>query len=93
MPHSPSPWLLLAELDRTKRAAEADPPAAESKSSPTSAEQERAKRPGNIPKPKEPSRSHILPNYGGLERLLKPSAGADMDYKIKTPSGIVGARG
>lgn len=30
---------------------------------------------------------------GSLSDLLKPNAGAEMDFKIKTPSGIIAARG
>lgn len=30
---------------------------------------------------------------GGLGALLKPGAGAEMDFKVKTPSGIAAARG
>ena len=30
---------------------------------------------------------------GSLGALLKPGAGAEMDFKIKTPSGIAAARG
>ncbi len=56
---------------------------------------------GQAPKSSAPIKSNPIktpntqaPKFGNaVEQILKPGAGAGMDFKIKTPSGIAGARG
>lgn len=56
---------------------------------------------GQAPKSSAPIKSNPVktpsaqtPKFGeNVQKLLTPGTGASMDFKIKTPSGIAGARG
>jgi hypothetical protein len=87
---------LLVELDMAKRASAAGDkgvapppsptaPPAEVSPKPSSTTPTRPKRPGGIPKPGE------VPST--LQQLLQRGAGSEQDFKIRTHSGIAGARG